>query len=314
MNSRRRVAMWQYVVVPCLLFMSYGVAFSADEHGSTFEAPGATIYYEVVGSGPGVPLLLVNGGPGAPHDFLHQSTAWNVIAKKRRVVFYDQRGTGRSLGDHRGQTYTLKEQVGDLEALRAHLAYDRIALLGNSWGGMLASAYAAVHPSRVSCLILVDSMSLKGVADTESNYLYDKVFPETLQHQTAMNFAAAMGDESAAANSARDYISMLFYSPEKRDAFLAAVSPASTINIDIWNAVWSDLKGFDLMPAAGQFRFPVLIITGRFDINVPPIVAYRIHQAIPNSEFKVFERSGHLPFYEEPDVFAAVLERFLVER
>ncbi|HEV3036703.1 MAG TPA: alpha/beta hydrolase, partial [Candidatus Angelobacter sp.] len=91
--------------------------FARDENGSRFEANGVPIYYEVSGSG-GIPLVVANGGPGFDHTYLHLSSAWDSLAKNRRVVFYDQRGTGRSNPVAAGKTFTLKDQLDDLEALR----------------------------------------------------------------------------------------------------------------------------------------------------------------------------------------------------
>jgi len=292
-----------------MLLLAAGVSsFAANEKSKTFEASGATIYYEVIGSPAGLPLIVVNGGPGFDHTYLLQSTAWDMLARHRQVVFYDQRGTGQSLGQHKDQTFTLKDQIADLEALRAHLGFEHIDLLGHSWGGFLVMAYAAMHPERVSHLAIVDSMSPKGFKDTI--FLFDDVFPEGTERQAAAAFPAAMGDKAASAADLREYISMLFYSPEKRDAFLAAFSPSAE-NKDVNHAVSADIEQFDLSPEIRKFRFPVLVATGRYDMNVAPLCAYRIHQAIPDSQFVVFERSGHLPFYEEPDAFVAALERFL---
>ncbi len=83
-----------------LLFLTVMAALPSaarDENGSKFEAKGATIYYEVLGSGSGTPLMVANGGPGFDHTYLHVSTAWESLAKNRKVVLYDQRGTGRSI-------------------------------------------------------------------------------------------------------------------------------------------------------------------------------------------------------------------------
>lgn len=281
---------------------------SASGTGKTFDTPGATIYYELIGSPANLPLIVVNGGPGFDHTYLLQSTAWGMLAKHRQVVFYDQRGTGRSVGAHKDQTFTLKDQIADLEALRAHLGFEHIDLLGHSWGGFLVMAYAATHPERVSHLAIVDSMSPKGFKDTI--FLFDDVFPEGTERQAAVAVSSAMGDQAASAADLREYISMLFYSPGKRDAFLAAFSPSAE-NKDVNHAVSADLGQFDLEPEIRKFRFPVLVATGRYDMNVAPLVAYKIHQAIPGSQFVVFERSGHMPFYEEPDAFVAALERFL---
>jgi len=250
----------------------------------------------------------VNGGPGFSHTYFHSSDAWQALAKDRQVVFYDQRGNGRSLGDHKGQTFTLKDQIEDLEALRKHLGYEHIDLLGHSYGGFLAIAYAAVHPDRVSSLTLVDSMSPKGFKDTI--FLFDDVFPETTERQASVAFAIEMGDRTAVSTDTREYLSMLFYSPEKRDAFLDSFDSAA-FDRDVNQKVSTAMEQFDLSPELRKFQFPVLIVTGRHDMNVAPLVAYRMHKELPKSLFVVFEKSGHLPFYEEPDAFVKELEAFL---
>ena len=76
-------------------------------------------------------------------------------------------------------------------------------------------------------------------------------------------------------------------------------------------AVWSDLQRFDLNPEIAKFRFPTLVVTGRYDFNVAPSVAWGIHRGIPGSELAVFEKSGHLPQVEEEDAFVARLTEFL---
>lgn len=307
--------MWRFVckslpAVLCLMAALVAAVPSAqarEENGKIFEAPGATIYYEVMGSGTGAPLVVANGGPGFDHTYLHLSPAWDALAKNRRVVMYDQRGTGRSTGDHKDQTYTLKDQVDDLEALRAHLGVDQIELLGHSWGGFLVMAYAAMHPDRIAHLFIVDSAAPQW---KDIIFLFKEVFPETTERRDAFGFAEEMGDKKATDAELHEYLTMLFYSPEKRDAFVAAL-PASVYRRGVNQAVSSDLGRFDLNPEIRKFKFPVMVITGRFDMNVAPIVAYRIHQGIPGSKFRAFERSGHLPFYEEPDAFVQAVEDFL---
>jgi pimeloyl-ACP methyl ester carboxylesterase len=77
------------------------------ENGTTFDGPGGKLYYEVIGSSKEIPLVLVNGGPGLDHLYLHTSSAWDALAQNRRVVFYDQRGNGRSSPLKEGQPCTL---------------------------------------------------------------------------------------------------------------------------------------------------------------------------------------------------------------
>lgn len=302
-----RTQLLKLFLVSALVALMAPLCLARDENGSRFEAHGATIYYEVFGSGPGTPLMVVNGGPGFDHTYLHVSSAWDALARNRRVVLYDQRGTGRSLSPGKGQTYTLADQIDDLEALRAHLGFERIDLLGHSWGGFMAMSYAARHPDRISHLLIVDSAA---PLFKDTIFLFNNVFPEGVERQRALSFAEEMGDKAAADADLREYLSMLFYSPEKRDAFLASLSP-SVYNRAVNEAVNKDIGRFDLNPEIRKFRFPVLVITGRYDMNVAPLVAFKIHQAIPGSRFVVFERSGHLPFYEEPEIFTQTVEEFL---
>jgi proline iminopeptidase len=279
----------------------------AQESGKTFPGPGGSLYYEVRGGGSGMPLVLVNGGPGFDHAYLHVSNAWDTLAKGRAVIFYDQRGNGRSDALKAGQSSTLADQIADLEALRAHLGYEQMDLLGHSWGGYLVMAYTARHPGHVRRLIICDSAAPKW---SETLFLFNQVYPEGVARQDALDFADKMGDEAAARQSLREYLAMLFYSPEKRDAFLAKADSFKYTR-EVNKKVNDDVGRFDLNPELPKFNLPALVITGRYDMNVAPLTAWKIHRAIAHSQFVVFERSGHLPFYEEPEEFVRVVEGFL---
>jgi proline iminopeptidase len=284
-----------------------GAAVSVREAGTTFETGGATIYFEVRGNAAGMPLFVVNGGPGFEHSYVHCSDVWDVIAKKRKVIFYDQRGTGRSGALKPGQSCTLADQIADLEALRAHLGFDRIDLLGHSWGGYLVMAYMALHGDHVAHLVIVDSAAPKW---SDTAFLFKDVYPEGTEKQQAVSFVEELGDSAALGTDLREYLGMLFYDPDHRDRFLAKASGYHYYH-EVNKAVTDDLARFDLNPELPKFRIPTLVITGRYDMNVAPSVAWKIHKAIPGSEFAVFERSGHIPYYEEPDAFRSRLERFL---
>ncbi len=277
------------------------------EQGSTFDANGVTLWYEVRGDGPGTPLVVANGGPGFDHSYLHCSAAWDRLAKGRKVIFYDQRGNGRSSALKDGMACGLAEQILDLDALRNHLGFQKVDLLGHSWGGYLVMAYAARHPEHISHLLVVDSGAPK-IQDTV--FLFKNIYPETVAKQDAVGFGVELGDEKAIAADMHEYLSMLFYSPEVRDAFLAR-SASFKYSQKVNKTVWSDLQRFDLTPELAGFKFPTLVVTGRYDFNVAPSVAWSIHKAIPGSEFAVFAKSGHLPFCEEVDDFVARVQTFL---
>lgn len=126
-----------------LSIAAVAMAYAADTRpGQTFPTNGLSIYYEVIGNAPGTPLIVANGGPGFDHTYMHLSDAWERFGKTRKVVSYDQRGNGRSSKLTAGQSCTLRDQIEDLDALRAHVGADRIDLLGHSWGGYRVMAYA----------------------------------------------------------------------------------------------------------------------------------------------------------------------------
>jgi proline iminopeptidase len=281
---------------------------AADNHpGQVFKTGPVSLYYETIGSGEGTPLFVANGGPGFDHTYLHLSDAWDQISKNRRVILYDQRGNGRSSAIAPGQSCTLKDQLDDLEALRAHLGADKIDLLGHSWGGYLVMAYAARYPQHIRRLLIVDSAAPKW---SDTIFLFKDVYPDGVEREDAALFASQMGDKSAAERSLREYFSMLFYSPEKRDHALAQMADVDE-NREVNQTLNHDIQRFDLNPELPKFHFPTIVMTGRFDMNVAPVIAYKIHKAISGSEFVVFDRSGHMPFYEEPEKFVQTVDTFL---
>jgi proline iminopeptidase len=289
------------------LFVAASHGAPAREAGQLMRTSWGSLYYEVRGKGAGTPLFMVNGGPGFAHDYVHCSEAWDDVAKQRRVVFYDQRGTGRSSRLHKGVSCTLADQIADLDALRAHLGADKIDLLGHSWGGYLVMAYAARHPEHIAHLVIVDSAAPKW---QDTVFLFKDVFPEGMERQASVAFAEALGDSNAVQTDLQEYFRMLFYSPEKRDQFIAT-TPRNLYQREVNATLDADLRQYDLNPELPKFRFPTLVVTGRYDMNVAPSVAWKIHQAIPNSRYHVFEKSGHIPYFEEREEFVSVLEDFL---
>jgi proline iminopeptidase len=295
------------VAIVLLLLAPGAPIIAADPPGATLETGGVTIWYEVRGSGAGTPLIVANGGPGFDHNYLLCGDVWDTLAKGRKIVFYDQRGNGRSSELKDGQPCGLAEQIDDLEALRAHLGFEKFDLLGHSWGGYLVMAYAARHPEHIAHLMIVDSAAPK-IQDTA--FLFKNIFPETTAREDTLAFAVELGDQKAVAADLHEYMSMLFYTPQARDAFLAR-SSSFVYRQKVNKAVWNDLQRFDLNPELPKFKFPTLVATGRYDFNVAPSVAWAIHQAIPGSELAVFEKSGHLPFCEEPASFLSRVGAFL---
>lgn len=278
-----------------------------DGPGATLTNHGAKIWYAVRGHASGRPLVMVNGGPGFDHNYVLCSDAWDHIAQRRRVVFYDQRGNGRSGALAKDETCTLADQISDLDALREKLGASKIDLLGHSWGGYLVMAYAARHPEHIAHLVITDSAAPKW-SDTE--FMFKYIFPEGVDRQGRLDFADALGDSESGKQSLHEYLGMLFVSTEKRDEFLSRSSEYH-YNRQVNEALNADLAKYDMWPVLSSFKMPTLVITGRYDINVAPSTAWKIHNAISGSRWAVFEHSGHLPYFEEPEKFAQVIGDFL---
>lgn len=282
--------------------------------GRSFESAGTVIHFEVIGEGARSPIIVINGGPGFNHTYLHLAGVWEELAHGRPVVFYDQRGTGRSQGLSQGRTSTLQDNIDDLEALRRHLNYAKVTLVGHSWGGYLSMAYAARHPDRVEKLVLVGTAGPKWFeipdGSGQPSDLFEYIFPDVVERRSRLN---ATLDARAADEDLSAYLSMLFLSEDKRNDFISGCKDCR-LDREVNRLVNQDLRRFDLTPQLARFDFPVLIMTGRYDINVAPLVAYRIHQKISNSDLVFFEKSGHMPFYEEPAKFVEVVARFLDRR
>jgi proline iminopeptidase len=222
---------------------------------------------------------------------------------------YDQRGTGQSTAIQPGEACTLFDQLLDLEALRSHLGVEQIDVVGHSWGGYLGMAYTARYGQRVRRLMLVASAAPR-IQDTVT--LFQDIFPEVTERREQLRFAMRLGDSAALQAAERLYFSMLCYAPEQRERYLALADPTD-LRLAVAQTLTADLQRYDLTPELPNFRQPTLVITGRFDSNVAPAVAYKIHKTIPHSQFVVFEQSGHLPFFEEPEAFVQTVAHFLAD-
>jgi proline iminopeptidase len=269
--------------------------------------PDVDLAYWVYGAPqPTTPIFAVNGGPGLSHIYMVQNDVWQRIAQHRQVIFYDQRGTGSSPLTNPSAPQTMDAQVADLDAVRSHLHLEKIDLCGDSFGGLLVIAYAAAHPEHVHQLIISD-----GLPSWDSIvHLFPQVFPDKLEAQAAAAKASTASPEAQAQQGLRDHFSMIFYDRAKLDHYMAN-APDIGYSPTTAEAVGNATAHVDYTAALAKFNFPTLVINGRYDMNVAPLTAYRMAKAIPNAKLVLFEQSGHLPSYEEPEKYLQVLNDFL---
>ena len=245
---------------------------------------GKPVAYHVLGHGTATPLLLINGGPGYAHGFLHfGNSVWERIARARRVVFFDQPGTGQSWAVGPNDNLVVEDILRSIEAIREALGVPRLAVLGHSWGGYVALAYARRYPNHVDRVLVVGSVSSPSIATTE--VLFGALFPERIAAQEGLS-ADNPSDVQA---YIRGQLAMSFYSSEVRDRVLAE------LGVTVYNArqdvrLWKDVEAHGLTAEdLKRLSMPVLVTTGRFDAHVAPRTAWRIHQAIPGSQFVVWD-------------------------
>lgn len=283
----------------CLGVAAPGLA-SAHEPASP-DPRGETLHHVAIGTPGDIPLVAVNGGPGFDHSYLVNAPVWTDMSARRQIIFYDQRGTGKSPGARGPKDLTVDGMVRDLEALRRHLKVERIDLLGHSWGGILSMAYAVRYPQHVAHLVLVGSGAPK---PAEHEFLFDKLYPEVVAAIPPNTTPAGqMGCIEIDA-----YDKMSYY--DQRN-LAAGGGDVGTFSQTVCTEVMLDAMKLDLYPALAKLDVPTLVVNGRFDANVAPTVAYKISKTIPGARLVYFERSGHSPQVEEPEKFALEVERFL---
>jgi proline iminopeptidase len=110
------------------------------------------LYYREIGEG--VPVIVLHGGPDFDQSYLLPEM--DRLSDSYHLIYYDQRGRGRSAAGVNPAEVSLASDIADVDAVREHFHYDRVTLLGHSWGTDLALEYALQHPNRVSRLILLN--------------------------------------------------------------------------------------------------------------------------------------------------------------
>lgn len=270
-------------------------AFAASPHGQiAYEPPEPRLT--------ATPLIAIAGGPGADHRYLRIGGGFDRVAGARPVVFYDQRGSGRSSAAAEGET--IARFVEDLEALRAALGHGEIDLVGHSFGAYLAMAYAARHGNRVRSLILASAMAPR-TGDTVQ--LLEAIFPDRIAEWRRTR--AALPDRYLAS------VIGLFHTFEFIDpmahARYAREVAAHEYNIRLNNVLREDMATLDFTEPLAAFAKPALVLHGRFDAVLAPVIAWRLYELLPRARLAMMERSGHMPFIEEPAAFAAAVLGFL---
>jgi len=301
-------------LLPLLLSGLFALALAAPASADTRTVEletGARLFVETVGNGR--PLLVIHGGLGLDHSYFQP---WlDPLQKSFQLIYPDLRGNGRSASVPDAE-FTIDRMVDDLEALRGTLGIKQWAVLGHSYGGYVAQAYALKYPGAVSYLILVDtSPSTRLIPKQEA--------PQLLARKMTPEIAAELGNLGKVVTKA-----VPEGGNEEWQRIWHAILPIyfnefpSQVLIPGDRTVYNEhalvlggalMATFDTRPMLAKLALPTLVAVGRWDAILPISHSEILYKSIPGAQLVVFERSGHFPFVEEPGRFVEVVRSFLGE-
>jgi proline-specific peptidase len=278
--------------------------------------PGGKVWYRAVGDNTGAtPLLCLHGGPGFTHYYLEPLES---LADRRRVIFYDQLGCGRS--DRPGDTslWNVDRFVAELAQVRSALGLDRLHLFGSSWGGMLALQYVLDRqrdqPDPESLILCGSPASMiRWVRDCEE--LLAEEPAETrrvIREHEAAGFTACPEYQAAILGFYRKHVCRMNPWPAglERSFAEAGYDVYNTMNGPSEFTVTGILKTWDIMDLLPELKIRTLLVGGRYDECTPGHLE-EMHRRIAGSRLVIIEDASHLCFAEQPARFNQTVNSFI---
>ena len=264
-------------------------------------------------AGKGKPCLFVHGGPGSTSYYFEAMSSASLIEEKMHMIYFDQRGSGRS-DSAQNNDYSLPRLIKDIEELRSALGYKQWAVMGHSFGGILITNYASVHPKSVSALLLINcTLNMQAAMQshlefglTELDIKDQEKFRDTTK---PLNERVWMVHDKLSEKS-------LWYKLMYRNAFEKQYNDSITMaagkfNRDFASKVWNVADYWkDFTPLTAKIKCPTFILTGDKDYAIGP----KHYQSFrfPRSSV-VHYIGGHAPFQEEPQWFAEKIISFITK-
>jgi proline iminopeptidase len=291
--------------------------------------PGIELNHFDVGEGRNV--LIIHGGPGMP--FLQPMSGLESLTGEYRFHYYDQRGCGESTRPidrfeptniyenmtRLDRTLGLGAQIADIERIRQILGDEKLIIIGHSWGGFLASLYAAEFPEHVEALILVSPANTLVMPQPDADSDLFASVREKLTTDQQPEFDAFMKEymnfNTLFQKSEADLLAM---NEEFGEYYVQVVDVENTPMPKqgkpggwmTWGMYVSMGQRHDYRPALKNVTAPVLVIHGADDLQSES--ASRLYaDAFPNAKFAVIENVGHFSFEEQPEQFAKIVSDFL---
>jgi proline iminopeptidase len=268
----------------------------------------------------------VHGGPGASHDYFLPYLL--PLARSNRLIFIDERGSGRSEKLEDPGQYTVENMVEDVENVRQALGLGKISLLGHSYGGVVAQAYAFKYQRNLTHLILggtfFSTVEMNKVLAAEKH----KMTPEALEKLEALEKAGLFGKgkEWEAGRYPEEYAKLAWgdgYFPylyqHRPDPNYDPLSGNTTTSWDLYREMWGshgefvidgNLKSVEYADKLPGIHVPTLIICGDHDESDPSLSRY-MHDKIAGSTLVVLPQSGHMAFVDQPGMYITAVNDFL---
>jgi len=288
------------------------------------DAHGVLIYYKIIGHG--APLMIVHGGPGASHDYLLPYLL--PLARTNQLIFIDERGSGRSEKLEDAKQYTVENMVEDVEAVRQALHFGKISLLGHSYGGVLAQAYAFKYQQNLSHLILGGTF----YSTTEMNKVLAEektnMPPEQLAKLDALEKAGLFdkGKDWEKGRYSEEYAKLAWgdgYFPylyqRRPDPNYDPVSGNTTNSWELYREMWGsdgefiidgNLKSVEYLDKLSSLHVPTLVICGDHDESNPRL-SRTMHEKIAGSKLVIIPQAGHMAFVDQPNLYIEKVKEFL---
>ncbi len=277
------------------------------------DVPGGPVWYKVTGTGKGLPLLTLHGGPGGTSCGF---ALLEALGDERPVIRYDQLGTGRSGRPDDLSLWQVDRFVEALHTIRQELGLERFHLLGHSWGGALAAAYVIEKGTDGIASLTLSSPLLSTPLWIEDANLLRRQLPQEVQDVLARHEAAGTIDSDEYQAASEEFYRRHVYGgdrlPRQKDCEGA---PGNSL---IYNYMWGptefratgNLVDFDVTARLQEIDIPVLFIAGEFDEARPERLA-EFQRQIPGAQLIVIKDAAHASLSRHPEVYQQALEKFL---
>lgn len=252
--------------------------------------------------GSGQPVVVLHGGLGLDHACMRALDRFAGVAE---LIYVDHRGNGRS---PRPPAASIAAMADDIDALRAHLGFERWTVVGHSYGSFVALAYAIRHPSRVAGLVPIGTSAAFDHGPAVAEGVQRRGHPDA-----AAALLAALGNPVADdATLAATYLKILpLYFHRWQPGFVDMLA-GTRYSAEGYNKGNELLATYDVRADLPRITARTLVISGDDDFITPAdLCGAPVAAAIPGARHAVIPGSGHFPYCENPAAFDAELRAFL---